>query len=286
VSVIVCLCVFSDPSASSSSSSSSSSSAAQQPPPVPSSSQANVPVVPSGPPAAPPAAVSSSSSVSAVLPVASPAPVAAVQNFAHGDENKAEDNEDSEDDDEDDDIPLDALRGHRSRRAVNAAGRLALLHRHDHESDSGGDDDDDEEDENAPAVVAAAPNPSTFDFKVGQAPPPGTTPHAFREKSVGAPSVRLQSPSAMDCLSLVFPYDLWVHMEEQTNIFGTWLANEDSLRMRKQVAYKPTTVRELQVMHALMASMSVMKFSNIGNYWRKGTLGCLKFPDFGRFMKR
>ena len=75
-------------------------------------------------------------------------------------------------------------------------------------------------------------------------------------------------------------------MEEQTNIFGAWLAEEDTKRLKKTLVFKKTTVKELQLMHGLMLAMTLHKFTNVDNYWRQGKLGAIKFPDFRRYMKK
>jgi hypothetical protein len=216
------------------------------------------------------------------LPVA----VAADQNSPRGAQESVDEESSESEFDPEDDIPLDHARGRRSGRSGRRKSKVAISQRAGVESDSGIEDDDYEAGQSVAVEAKEDEAESEFDFELGHVPGPGHTPPHHRTKSIGTPAVRLDDPTALDCFSLVFPYDIWVQMEQQTNIFGVWLAEEDTKRLKKTRIFKKTTVMELQVMHGLLMAMTLHKFTNINNYWKQGKLGAIKFPDFGRYMKK
>ena len=125
-----------------------------------------------------------------------------------------------------------------------------------------------------------------IDWVVVKTPDMNQTPRHMREKSVGTPTTRMSDHSASACFALVFPYDLWVHIVNETNIHGAWLAEQDTRRVKKALKFKACTVSEIKTLHGLMIAMSLQKYTNLDCYWRKGKLGAVKFPDFGVFMTK
>ena len=152
-----------------------------------------------------------------------------------------------------------------------------------HQADSEPDEDSDDEGSNLERKITNThPN---FDF-MSNAIFETVTPAIFKFKPDAKPKVRLQDPSAVECFDRVFPYDLWMKMQQETNVQGLKLAQKDNAKRKRALPWINTSVAELKLLHGLFIGMTMMNYRNLDWYWLKGKFGCLRWPDFGAWMTK
>jgi hypothetical protein len=195
--------------------------------------------------------------------------------------NESEDSNESSSDE----IPLAEVMNRRGGGVSNDDVTNATPIRGVCDSDSGSDCEIDEDADDAHIGRPGEAVEDDYHF-VENANPKHTTPSAYKRPPQPCPAERLSDSTASSCMLKVFPYDLWVHIAAETNVHGTYLAQGDRKKRKKHASWNPVTVKELQTFHALLIGMTIHRFRNRDSYWKKGAVGCVRYPDFGRFMTK
>ena len=103
--------------------------------------------------------------------------------------------------------------------------------------------------------------------------------------SEGIPNARPGS-SATQCFNKLWPIGMWAEIAEQTNIYGRDFVDLKNKQLKHEKQWDDTDGPEIMKLHGLMVGMSIMKFASRDCYWRKGTIGAIAWPDYGRTMSR
>jgi hypothetical protein len=124
-------------------------------------------------------------------------------------------------------------------------------------------------------------NGTPFNFVQG-VPAPLTQPR-FKRPSTGVGTIRVapgKQPTVEECFKKVWPVPLFKHILVETNRVGAEKA------AAKENFFEPYTMNELRTFFGLLVAMTMTNFRNLDCYWRKGSVGAVMYPDYGRKMSK
>lgn len=87
--------------------------------------------------------------------------------------------------------------------------------------------------------------------------------------------------SPLGALLLFIPTSFWRVMVIETNRYAEQQAAGQGTGCR---GWTDVTVGEMMVWHGLCMAMSMHPLPSLSLYWRKGIVGAVRYPNFGRFM--